>query len=345
MMPRMKGRIETFAVPGPSLVGNALGDAVERATAVYLPPGYDADARRRYPVLYGLHGFTGSGPMWLNVQAWTPNAPERLDALIDAGEVPPCILVMVDGWTKLGGSQFVNSAAIGNYRDYVVRDVVAWADRTLRTVPSRDARAVFGKSSGGYGALVMGAHHADVFGAIACQSGDAYFEYCYLPDFPKAAADLRAAGSVQAWLDAFWRRARERKVLPADFPALNTVAMAAAYSPNAAAQPHGFDVPFDLDTGEMRDDVWRRWLEHDPVRFVPRAADAFRSLKLFFIDCGTRDQFQLHWGARIVVARARGLGIAVQHEEFDDDHTNIGYRNETTYRAIGRAFVAAGVVE
>jgi enterochelin esterase-like enzyme len=168
----MKGRVEIVSIPGLSLEGNPWGDPTERPLVVYLPPGYD-HTKARFPVLYFLHGFTGSAKGWLNVGPFAPTVPERLDALIAAGQAPPFIGAFPDGWTSLGGSQWSNSAGLGRYADYVVRDVVAEVDQHYRTVAAPRARGLIGKSSGGYGALQIGTTHPDVFGHVGCHSGDA----------------------------------------------------------------------------------------------------------------------------------------------------------------------------
>ena len=193
----MHGTVQLYEVFAGSLEGNALQDPSTRSTPVYLPPGY-ANGQGRFPVVYFLHGFTGSGVQWLNATAFTANVPQRLDALVAAGTIPPCIGVFVDGFTALGGSQWINSEGIGRYRDYVARDMVNWVDRTFRTLPKGSARGLVGKSSGGYGALVISRYHPDVFGHVACDSGDAGFEYCYLHELPKAAGPL-----LKAFLEAY----------------------------------------------------------------------------------------------------------------------------------------------
>src|SRR5262249_27569714 len=156
-----------------SLAGNPLGDTATRPIVVYYPPGYN-EGPTRFPVVYFLHGFTGSALGWLNASAFIPQVPERLDALIAAGEVPPLLGVFVDGWSSFGGSQWINSGAIGRYSDSLTQDVVAWADRSLRTLPKPEARALVGKSSGGYGALSTACNRPGIFGHIACHSGDSY---------------------------------------------------------------------------------------------------------------------------------------------------------------------------
>jgi S-formylglutathione hydrolase FrmB len=326
----VKGTVQIEAVAAPSLQGNPLGDPAERQLPIYLPPGYE-DGRERYPTVYFLHGFSGSGLGWISPSAFTASVPERIDALIQQGTVPPFIAVFVDGWTRFGGSQYVNSEAVGRYRDYVARDVVGWADLALRTIPKRESRAVVGKSSGGYGAYVMAAEESAVFAHVGAHAGDAYFEYCYLPDFPKAANVLVKAGGAQPWFEEFLTRARATRMRSEDHPVINTVAMAAAYSP-APGKPLGLELPFELETGRLREDVFARWLEKDPVRFIPKKMDAVRALQSFFIDCGTRDEFHLRWGARMVAQALKAAGVPCLHEEFEDGHMGINYRYD---RSLG----------
>lgn len=320
----MKGSIGLFELDSPALVGNALADPSRRSCPVYLPPGY-AGGRDRLPAIYFLHGFTGSGAGWLNTSAWVPTVPERIDRLIDSGSIPPFIGFFLDGWTRLGGSQWINSSAIGSYRDYVAKDVVAWADATFRTLPAANSRAVVGKSSGGFGALVMGRHHPDVFGHVGCHSGDAGFEYCYLPDFPKAASALLEAGGVEPWFRGFLHRASSTRLRGDDHAVINAVAMAAAYSPKAG-EPLGLELPFEVETARLRPEVWERWLAFDPVRFVPQSLGAFRALSSVFLDCGTRDEANLRWGARMVKQALEQAGVEVVHEEFDAGHMGINFR-------------------
>jgi enterochelin esterase-like enzyme len=191
----MQGVLERQELQSPALEGNALGDPARRELTVYLPPGYAA-GKARYPVAYFLHAFGSGGRGWTNAAGFGLNVPERLDALVASGAIPPVIGVFPDGWTSLGGSQWVNSEATGRYRDYLARDVVGFVDRTYRTLPTAASRAVLGHSSGGYGVLVMGRYHPELFGHLGCQSGDAYFEYCYLPSSSSAPARPSCAGTT-----------------------------------------------------------------------------------------------------------------------------------------------------
>lgn len=315
------------------LRGNPLGDPHVRRVPVYLPPSYGRDRRRRFPVFFVLHGFSGAGESQTYRMPWTESLPERCDRLIAERKMAEAIVVMPDGWTRYGGSQYLNSSATGRYEDHVVREVVPHVDRAFATDARPSARAILGKSSGGYGALVLAMRHPGVFGHVACHSGDMYFEYCYFPDFPKHLTLVRRHGGTAGFLRA-WEKMRKRND-PALHAAINTIAMASCYSPNPRSRL-GFDLPFDETTGEMRPEVWRRWLAWDPVRMLPRCAAGLRKLRTRFLDCGTRDQYQLHWGARVFAAKARTLGVPFLHEEFDDDHSGISYRYDRSLELISR---------
>lgn len=306
------------------LKGNPLGDKHIRDLIVYTPPGYEA-GDGQYPSVYCLTGFTGRGKMLLNDNAFTPNLAERMDKLINSGLIKPMVVVMPDCFTYYGGSQYINSTATGNYEDYLTQEIVPFVDANFRTINDRNARAVMGKSSGGYGSLIMGIRHADIFGLVCSTSGDAYFEYCYPGDFAKAFRLIK--GDPKEFMRAFWATEKQGKD---DHAALNTIGMAACYSPNGS----DFDLPFDLLTGELREDVWQRWLEHDPVRLVEKHVENLRSLNLLYIDAGTRDEFYLDIGARILSKKLREFGIDHLHEEFEDGHFNISYRYDRSLELI-----------
>jgi S-formylglutathione hydrolase FrmB len=325
----MHGTLVEIEVDSPALAGNPLGDPARRLLLAYVPPG----AAAPLPAVYFLHGFSGSARGWTNVSVFAPTLPERIDALVASGALPPFLAAFPDGTTALGGTQWTNAPAVGRYQDYVAEDVVHTVEARLGAIPRREARAVVGKSSGGYGALRLGRDRPDVFSLLGVHSADSCFEYCYLPDLPKAAAALLGAPDPAAWVEALKRRARETKISGSDLAPLNVVAMAAHYSPNPAA-PLGADLPFSLPTGRIREDVWARWLAEDPVRFVPQAKEAFRRLAGVFIDCGTKDEFNLRWGTRMVAEALREAGVLVEHQEFEDGHMEIRYRHDASLRWI-----------
>jgi S-formylglutathione hydrolase FrmB len=296
---------------------------------VYLPPDYEKYSEKRFPTVYCLTGFTGRGKMLLNDNAFTPNLAERMDLLIAENRIKPMIVVMPDCFTHYGGSQYINSSATGDYEDYLTEEIVPFVDENFRTIGDRNSRAVMGKSSGGYGALIMAMRHADIF-ALACStSGDCYFEFCYFPGIAEGFRSIK--GNPHGLIEKFWNE-NERKGKH-DFAALNTIGMSACYSPNENAEL-GFDLPFDLETGEIRYDIWEKWLAHDPVRLVESAVENLKSLRLLYIDAGTRDEFALDLGARILCKKLRDFDIPHLHEEFDDGHMQISYRYNRSLELI-----------
>ena len=316
------------------LQGNALGDCPQRQIPVYLPPDYETSTAR-YPVVYLLAGFAGRGATFLNDAPWEETMPQRLDRLIGSGAVRPLIAVMPDCRTKLGGSQYLNSPATGRYADHLVQELVPFIDATYRTRANRDQRAVIGKSSGGYGATVLAMRHADVFGLVADHSGDKYFELCYKADIPRCLAGLAPyRHSVDEFLCGFPHPLADRG--PYWFDTVNLLAMASCYSPSPDA-PAGFELPFDTYTGELRADVWRRWLAHDPVELAAPHAAALRSLRLYYLDCGRRDEHHLQYGARVYVARLQALGVPHRYEAFDGGHRHVAHRYDVSLRAVSEA--------
>ena len=327
-----RGKIVVEILESQVLQNNPLGDSSTREVWVYLLPNYEENSQKRFPTVYVLTGFTGRGRMLLNDHAFQPNFAERMDQLIADGKIAPMIAVLPDCFTRYGGSQYLNSTATGRYEDYLTQEIVTFVDAKFRTIADKNSRAVMGKSSGGYGALVCALRHANTFGLCASTSGDCYFEHCYLPDIPKAYRSIK--GNPQKFLEKFFGEEKKNKN---DFPALNIIGMSACYSPNDATNL-GFDLPFDLQTGELRADVWQRWLAHDPVRLAEKYVEDLKSLKLLFLDAGMRDEFFLDLGAKILSEKLKKLDVPHVHEEFDDGHFNISYRQNRSLEVISASF-------
>lgn len=356
------GDIVTLEHASQVLRGNPLGDPHIRQLPVWLPPGYHApeNSGRRYPVLYALAGFTSSGPALINWKNFGENVPQRAARLIHQGAMLPVILVFPDCFTALGGNQYINSSAIGAYADYLVEELVPYIDTRFRTLADRAHRGCFGHSSGGYGAMVHAMRYPGCWGAIANHSGDAYFDFVYRLAWPQTlntlaryaephrtpgpinVADLEHAsregmddGRVANFLDAF-RAARKAR----DVDALMNIAMAASYDPDPAA-PNGFRLPFNLETGELLEARWARWLKQDPIHMVAQHAGALKSLRGLFIDCGWNDQYQIHFGTRILSRRLQEIGIDHVYEEFDDNHSGIEYRLDVSLPYLARVLSPA----
>lgn len=313
---------------------NPLSDRVVRPTPVYLPEGY-SDARR-YPVVFMLAGYTGTGMSFLNYSFGGETLPDRLDRLIADKRMPPCIVVMPDAMTRYGGSQYVNSTATGRYSDYVARELVSWVDATFATAGAA-RRAVIGKSSGGFGALSLVMRHPGVFGAAACHSGDMGFDLCYGHSFPKAARALQRYGSTTQFLATY----EQAKKKPKDgFALMEVMAMSAAYSPNPKRKVgENFDLPFDPFSCELVPKVFDRWLRHDPLKMLEETAyrRALAALKLLFIDVGTQDDFYLDFGARRFVKALSKHKLKHTYEEFSDNHFDLSYRYDRSLPLLGEA--------
>jgi hypothetical protein len=298
--------------------------------AVYTPPGYDADGSRRYPVLYCLHGYTGDVAALVASRAWETNVVQWADRLVAAERMPPAIVAIVDGFTRLGGSQYVDSIHNGDYATYAARDVIGHVDANYRTIAREGGRAVFGKSSGGFGSLHLCFEHPGTFAAFASHSGDSYFRYSNVRGFTTAQRVLEEFGSIEKFVLEFERRAKRPQHF---YETIEMIGYASAYSPRAK-ELWAIDLPWDEKTGELRDQVFARWLTFDPCERVAERRPALERLRLRYLDCGRKDEYALDIGARVFAKRCRDFGLEVRHEEFDDDHRNVGYRYEVSLPAL-----------
>jgi len=334
----LQGRYEERTFQSTVLEDNPLGDPAERPLWVYLPRGYDEERGRRYPTIYLIQGMTGQLDMWRNRTPFRKNFPELVDDLFSASDIPPCLVVWVDCWTSLGGSQFLDSPATGCYHSYLCDEVVPWIDRHYRTLPEAAHRGIAGKSSGGYGAMITPMLRPDLWGGLATHAGDALFETCYLPDFRVSARTLRDkyGGSFERfWIDFRSRPAFSKE---GDDTLVNDYCMAACYS----AEPDGtVRLPYDPATGELIPELWARWLAVDPVRMVANRAGALRGLRAIYIDAGLRDQFYLDLGAEAFRRALEGIGVTdVFFELFEATHSAIEYRYPLSLRYLAERLAA-----
>jgi S-formylglutathione hydrolase FrmB len=319
----LAGRLDELVIDSEALRGNPLGDPHLRPLWVYVPPGYDEDPGRRYPSIYVIQGYTGHLGMWQNRSPYRRSFVETADEVFASGQAPAAIVVYVDAWTTYGGSQFVDSPATGRYHSYLCDDVVAFVDARYRTLDAPDHRGIMGKSSGGFGAFITPMLRPDLFGGLASHAGDALYECSYLPEHPKVARALRAYdGDIWAWWADF--RSRVAFTNPDDGLLLMQLGCAACFS----ADPDGtIHLPFDPHTARLRDDVWARWLQWDPVRMVPRYAEAMRGLRAIWIDAGTRDDWYLDLGAEAMRDALVEAGCEDVHfETYDATHAGIDFR-------------------
>jgi hypothetical protein len=261
--------------------------------------------------------------MWGNRSPYRQPFVETADMVFASGQAPGCIVVFVDAWTAYGGSQFVDSAGTGHYHSYLCEEVIPWVDQRYRTIPDRESRGISGKSSGGFGAMITPMLRPDLFGGLASHAGDALYELCYLKEFGDSVRFLRDydADIWKWWADFNSRTAFTKKE---DGTLLMTLGCSAAFS----ADPDGtVQLPFDPKTGQLIPERWQRWLDWDPVRMVPRYAEALRACTAIWIDGGKADEWYLDLGAEAVVAELAKIGVTdVRFELFEGTHGGIDYR-------------------
>jgi len=316
------GTLTRFSVESRLLKDNFLGDPHVRAVDVWTPAGHDGAG---LPLLVDLAGYTGSGLSHTNWKNFGENVPERLDRLVGSGAMAPCVVAFPDCFTRLGGNQYVNSSVMGPWEDILLTEIVPAVEQRFRC-GGAGRRGVFGKSSGGYGAIYHALKHGDFWAAAACLSGDMGFELCYARDFPAALRALAKQGGVQGFMD---KLDANPKPSGGDIHVLMTLAMAASYDP-APDQPFGVRLPVDLETCERDEALWANWLAFDPLTLVETHFESLKGLKALFIDCGDIDQYDLVYGARRMHRRLKALGVDHRYEEFPDNHSGIDYRMDVS---------------
>ncbi|WP_119391845.1 alpha/beta hydrolase [Taklimakanibacter lacteus] len=328
-----RGTIHRLTVDSKVLKGNLLGDPADRAIDVYVPAGMKRDG---LPLLVDLVGFTAGGPAHTNWKNFGENVPDRLDRLIGEGAMPPCIVAFPDCFTKLGGNQYVNSAAMGRWDDFLLQEAVPFVEAKFGC-GGTGRRGCFGKSSGGYGAMVQAMLHPDFWSASASHSGDVGFELLFIPDFPKVLRALATTdNSIQKWLEKFLSAP---KVKDADVHILMVLAMAATYDPDLSAFM-GVRLPVTIDTCELIPERWANYVKWDPLTLVEKHGEGLKKLKSFYIDCGDVDQYNLVYGSRRMHKRLTEMKVPHVYQEFADDHTAVDYRMDISLPILAKALSA-----
>jgi len=324
-----EGRVHRRRLKSELLRGNLLGDPAERIIDVYVPHGQSGSD---IPLLVDLVGWTGGGPAHTNWKNFGENVPERLDRLIGTKVMPPAVVAFPDCMSKLGGNQYINSTVLGPYADFLLQEAVPSVENEFGCGGS-GRRGVFGKSSGGYGAIVHAMLYADFWAAAACHSGDMAFETTYLPSIIRTLGVVARAGGIKAWLEGLSARP---KPLDEDIGHQEMLGLCASYDPDPSAYM-GVRLPLDLETAELIPARWANFQKWDPVNMVETRGGSLKSLKGLYIDCGDRDQFDLFYGARRFHRILEKTGVPHCYEEFPDDHSNIDYRMDVSLPYLAKA--------
>src|SRR5882724_368146 len=323
------GSVSRVTIESQALKNNMLGDPSLRVVDVYVPAGHDGQG---LPLLVDLAGFTGSGLSHTNWAGFRENLPERLDRLIGEQRMPPVVVAFPDCFTRLGGNQYINSAAMGAWTDFLIQEAVPFVEKEFHC-GGNDRRGVFGKSSGGYGAAVNAMLRPDFWAAAACHSGDMGFETAYLPPLVAMLPALAKAGGVRAWLEEFFAKPKAKDE---DVQRLEMLGMCASYDPDPKAFM-GVRLPLDPETAELLPERWANFASWDPVNMVESRGAALGKLKALYIDCGDVDQFNLVYGARRFVRSLKRQQIAHRYEEYPDDHSNVDYRMDVSLPFLAAA--------
>jgi S-formylglutathione hydrolase FrmB len=262
---------------------------------------------------------------------WQPSVPERLAAAMAANEIKPAVFVWPACETKLGGSQYVNSSGTGNYQDYLIEEVVPNVEEKFGCGGDGN-RIVVGKSSGGFGALSLAMRNPCFFRAVASHAGDMGFDMSHFRGFADALTCWSKYGGVEAFMQQ----------LPtlsnfgfSEHAGIEAVAMATCYSPNPESKL-GFDLPVVPETGEIRHDIFDKWLRFDPLRMVDEDeyAAALRNLDSLWLDAGETDEFALQWGLRRFREKLKAQQIDAHVEFFKGGHFSMDDRWEQSLKVI-----------
>ena len=327
------GAVHRTTIGSKVLVGNPLGDPTDRTIDIYVPHGHDGHG---LPVLVDVVGFTAGGPAHTNWKNFGENMPERLDRLIASGAMPPCMVAFPDCFTRLGGNQYINSTAVGRWDDFLLQEMVPFVEGKFGC-GGAGKRGVFGKSSGGYGAMVHALLHPDFWSAAASLSGDMGFPLMFTADFPNVLRAIAKCGnSIRAWIEKFEAAPKKRDE---DIHILMDLAMCATYDPDPGAFL-GIRLPVDLQTCEFIPERWANWLKWDPLTLVQTHGEGLKRLKALYIDCGDVDQYNLVYGARRMHAALDDLGVAHAYHEFPDNHSGVDYRMDVALPVLAKALSA-----
>jgi S-formylglutathione hydrolase len=298
------GKLERITVHGKSLEGNLAGDPADRKVSVYLPPSYSKNTRRRYPVVYLLHGYTDSDERWFGLSGkHFVNVPAAADRAFASG-AREVIIVMPNAFTKYQGSMYGTSAVTGDWETFVTRELVAHIDKNYRTLATPASRGLAGHSMGGYGTLRLAMKHPQIFSGIYALS-----PCCLSASFePAVEVAARAAKVTTA-----------EQIQALDFGTKAMLASAAAWSPNPKNPPNFFDLP--VADGKPRPDILAQWAANAPLAMVHQFMPNLRTYDAIVLDAGDKD-VGIAATVRVLDRILSDYGIAHTVEIYEGDHVN-----------------------
>jgi len=300
------GTVERIKVHGKGLEGNLAGDSPDRDVSIYLPPSYRTDKKRRYPVIYFLHGFTDSDDKWYGLTKHWINLPAVVDKALAEGKTKEFIIVTPNAYNRFFGSMYSNSVTIGNWEDYVAKELVAYIDKNYRTLPQAASRGLAGHSMGGYGTIRIGQKHPEIFSSLYLLSPCCLIPGTNGPGNPEMAARLEGI-KTQAELEK------------ADFFTKAMFASAASWSPNPGQAPFYLDLP--VKDGQPQPMVTARWTANAPLATLDQHVANIRQLRALAFDAGSKD-VSIAANIKVLDGMLTTYQIPHTYEEYDGDHIN-----------------------
>jgi S-formylglutathione hydrolase FrmB len=298
--------VERVKIHGTALEGNLEGDAVDRDAIVFLPPSYNQNRTRRYPVVYALHGYSIGAEQW----SQEIHVPQTIEGAFAKG-AREMIVVLPDSKTVHNGSMYSSSVTTGDFENYVARDVVSYVDAHYRTIAARESRGLVGHSMGGYGATRIGMKHTDVFGGLYIMS-----PCCLSPRGSGGGRGAPAGAGASANDEALLAVKTPADSAKLPFGLRAQLASAAAWSPNPKNPPLYLDLPI----GEQAPAVLAKWAANAPLAFIDQYILGMKRYRAIAIDVGDQDGLRADAG-RLHEALDR-YGVANTFEIYSGTHTS-----------------------
>ena len=301
-----KGTIERLKVHGKGLESNLSGDSADRFVSVYLPSSYKKDSKRRYPVVYFLHGYTDDDAKYFGWSRHWMTLPPILDSVFAAGNTKEMIVVMPNAYTRYHGSMYSNSVTTGNWEDFIAKELVAYVDSHYRTLAQAGSRGLTGHSMGGYGAMRIGQKYPDIFSSIYLLS-----PCCLAPQ-----TSLSEISPIYLKADSI---SNYKEFEKADFGTKAAFASAAAWSPNPARPPFYVDLP--VEDGKMQPEVLVKWNANRPLATLDQNINNLKKLRAIAFDAGTRDE-SIAASIKVLDQELNKYGVKHEFEIYEGNHIN-----------------------
>ncbi len=312
-----KGKLLREIVHGRFLENTVTNENPDRNVSIYLPPGYENSANKRYPILYLLHGITDTDETW--TKAWQQDndgyatLQDVMDRGISEGKFGEMIVVIPDQKTNWFGSFYVNSSVTGSWDDWTSKELIKHIDGKYRTITKAENRAIAGHSMGGYGAITLAMKHPEIF-SVAYGMNPAIIDW---------GGDLTI--DTPAFEFVLNAKSFEEVGNTGEIYNIGVITLAQAFSPNPDNPPFYCDFPFKKVDGKLvpNDKAFDKWAEHSPINMVKKYRQNLMKLRGLRFDSGYEDEFRLiPVNSRRLSSELTNNGIEHIFEEYNGDHRN-----------------------